>query len=218
MPLSREREMEIATLAQRYGKPRRVVAVLPTNNFSPLNKAGRIGEVAMVVRRPDGHLITARKTFYPPDGYRLLTGGIKPDEQIEAALLRETHEETGLTVRVQRFLAIITYQVPPSAPPDQQAREFFTFAFLLDELGGNLASLDEEECIADFRMIRPDELPAMATTLEYIGDGSHEEMDDRWREWGIFRAVLHRVVFDVLQSYSDERNADERSPDGRRGE
>lgn len=198
MPLSRERAMEIATLAQRYGEPKRVVAVLPTNDFSPLNKTERIGEVAMVIRRPDGHLITARKSFYPPNGYRLLTGGIKPDEQIEAALLREAYEETGLLVQIKRFLAIISYQVPPSAPPDQQAREFFTFAFLLDEVGGNLAALDTEELLADFRMVRPDELPAIATTLEQIGEGDHTEIDGRWREWGIFRAVLHRVVFEAL--------------------
>ena len=65
----------------------------------------------MVVRRPNGKLITAKKTFYPPGAFRLLTGGVGHGELIAAALLREVAEETGLDVVVRRFLAVIEYQL-----------------------------------------------------------------------------------------------------------
>jgi 8-oxo-dGTP pyrophosphatase MutT (NUDIX family) len=68
----------------------------------------------MVIRRPGGALLTAIKTFYPPGAYRLLTGGVGHGEPIEAALLREVEEETGLDVEVQRFVAVIEYHLEPS--------------------------------------------------------------------------------------------------------
>src|SRR5690242_15701485 len=105
-----EIEAQIDALAERYGKPRRVAAVLQAYPASPLSMTDRFGEVCMVIRRPSGRLITAVKTFYPAGAYRLLTGGIHHGELVETALLRETQEETGLDVAVRRFLAVIEYQ------------------------------------------------------------------------------------------------------------
>src|SRR5215216_7472181 len=104
-------ETEIAALAARYGQPRRVTAELDSWQFSPLTMDDRYGEVCMVVRRPNGKLITAKKTFYPAGAFRLLTGGVDHGELIAAALLREVAEETGLDVVVRRFLAVIEYQL-----------------------------------------------------------------------------------------------------------
>src|SRR5881296_1111961 len=95
-------EAEIADLSARYGAPRRVAAELTGQLFSPLVLSDRHGEVCMVMRRPNGKLITAIKTFYPPGAFRLLTGGVGHGEPIAAALLREVAEETGLSVVVRR--------------------------------------------------------------------------------------------------------------------
>jgi 8-oxo-dGTP pyrophosphatase MutT (NUDIX family) len=112
--LNPEIEAEVAALAARYGEPRRVAAVLSGTPFDPLIMTDRFGEVCMVIRRPGGALLTAIKTFYPPGAYRLLTGGVGHGEPIEAALLREVEEETGLDVEVQRFVAVIEYHLEPS--------------------------------------------------------------------------------------------------------
>src|SRR3954454_11677714 len=104
-------ETEIADLAARYSPPRRVTAGLDSWEFDPLTMTDRYGEVCMVVRRPNGKLITAKKTFYPAGAFRLLTGGVEHGELIAAALLREVAEETGLDVVVRCFLAVIEYQV-----------------------------------------------------------------------------------------------------------
>lgn len=196
-------EQEIAALSERYGAPLRQNAALSTSKlFDPLGRPDRIGEVCMVVRRPNGKLITARKLFYPASTYRLLTGGINHGESILDALLRETEEETGLEVEVRRFLAVIGYTLHRShnsASADQQrTTRFHTFAFLLDEISGVLACYDPDERVEDFREVRTEELPLLAQQLEQLGQEFDPEIDGRWRDWGRFRAAAHRIVHQTL--------------------
>lgn len=186
-------EAEIAGLAARYGAPRRVKVALTGALFEPLSMSDRYGEVCMVVRRPDGTLITAIKTFYPPGAFRLLTGGVHHGEPIASALLREVAEETGLEVAVRRFLAVIEYELPALA-----SCHFATFAFLLDELGGQLATQDESERIGAFRFVPVAELPVLAETLAAAPDVVAGDIGGSWRDWGRFRAVAHRVVYAAL--------------------
>ncbi|MFL5802897.1 MAG: NUDIX domain-containing protein [Roseiflexaceae bacterium] len=201
-------ETEIADLAARYGAPRRVAAELRGAPFDPLFMTDRFSEVCMVVRRPNGRLITAIKTFYPPGAFRLLTGGVGHGEPIEAALLREVAEETGLEVAVRRFLAVIEYHLDATTDDRRRTTDdgrrttdhyhFATFAFLLDELGGTLAAHDPAERIGAFREVAVDELPALAETLDHVGDRFDPEIGGSWGDWGRFRAVVHRVVYEAL--------------------
>jgi 8-oxo-dGTP pyrophosphatase MutT (NUDIX family) len=201
-------EREAAELAQRYGAPlRQTATLLDSRLFDPLSRPDRVGEVCMVIRRRNGKLLTARKTFYPANAYRLLTGGIKHDESILGALLRETEEETGLEVEVRRFLAVIDYALQRpgeiGAAAQQRAARFHTFAFLLDEISGLLACYDPDERVEDFREVAVDELPALAAQLEQLGQDFDPEIDGRWRDWGRFRAVVHRTVYQTLSADDD---------------
>lgn len=198
-------EHQIEALSRLYGPPlRRTVELANEGLFDPLGKPDRYGEVCMVIRRPNGSLITARKTFYPPTAYRLLTGGITHGEPIYDALLRETEEETGLEVEVRRFLAVVGYAVqePPKrgtrARPPAGARAFHTFAFLLDEIGGTLACYDPHERVEDFREVQVAELPTLAHQLELLGQDFDPEIHGRWRDWGRFRAAIHSIVYETL--------------------
>ncbi|MCS6881615.1 MAG: NUDIX hydrolase [Oscillochloridaceae bacterium] len=194
-PLSPAHLAEITALAARYGAPARVEAHLSDGVFDPLTRTDRIGEVCMVIRRPNGRLLTMRKEIYPPGVFRLPTGGIAPDEPIEAGLLREVAEETSLEVRISRFLAVIAYYIPDTATRDAA---FYTFAFLLDEQGGRLAAQDPHERVEAFREIAPDELPALAARLEQLEPRRDQAIGGAWRAWGVFRAVTHRVVAEAL--------------------
>jgi 8-oxo-dGTP pyrophosphatase MutT (NUDIX family) len=188
---------EIDSLAERYGTPLRQHAVLRGAPFTPLNSTDRVGEVCMVVRRRNGKLLTATKTFYPPDTFRLLTGGIHHGEGIEAALLREVHEETGLSVVVQRFLAWVEYRL---AEPNNPSFTFVTLAFLVDEVSGELGAHDEAEQVAAFREVAVDELPLLAQTLEDALEQYDHEIHGSWSDWGRFRAVIHHAVYAGLRS------------------
>lgn len=220
MSLSQEHRAEIEMLAHRYNQPCYVSAPLPDGTFSPFTQCDRIGEVCMVIRRPNGQLLTAIKTYYPAGAYRLLTGGVAPDESIEAGLLREVWEETGLDVVVRQFLAVIAYRedvgtgraatdltvVPDFAQLGAHTALFYTFAFLLDETGGTLAPQDEQERLGGFREIAVQDLPTVAAFLDQVHDAYDREIGGSWRSWGIFRAVVHRVVSTALAN-QDERSA-----------
>jgi 8-oxo-dGTP pyrophosphatase MutT (NUDIX family) len=192
-------QQELEHLAQSYGQPLvRNVELANTYRFDPLNKTDRYGEVCMVLRRPNGHLLTMTKVFYPRGVSRLPTGGIHPGEQVLAALLREAHEETGLELAVRRFLAAVAYRLGNGEKDALPV--FYTFAFLLDELGGTLGALDESERVEAFFEVEPDSLLTVAERLEHVETTYSEEIEGRWRDWGRFRAVIHRVVGEALLS------------------
>jgi len=190
---SSSRRRELDTLTTRYGVPLTRLAELSGAPFHPVhpdypNRA----EVCLVIRRPSGTLLTAIKPFYPPGAYRLPTGGIESGESVLPAVLRETREETGLEVTVERFLAAIAYRRGTE-------RVFDTFAFLLDERGGVLASHDPHEP-QEFREVAPDQLPDVARNLEALPDRYDDHIKGSWRDWGRFRAIVHRVVHEALSS------------------
>src|SRR5947199_10852977 len=110
MELTSQMSAEITRLAKRYGDPVRVDAVIDDGFLDPIRRPDRIGEVCMVIRRPNGRLLLSIKTFYPRGAHRLPTGGIAHGEAIYDALVRETEEETGLETEVRRFLAAISYR------------------------------------------------------------------------------------------------------------
>lgn len=187
---------ELRQLQQRYGETLvRTVDLGINNHFDPLNRTDRFGEVCMVVRRPNGRLLTMKKTFYPKNAFRLLTGGIEHGEAVLHALLRETHEETGLAVEVRRFLAAIEYRITGESHP-----VFYTFAFLLDETGGTLGAIDEGERVEEFREIEPAELPTLAHNLDHLHHEQSREIGGDWRDWGRFRAVVHSTVHEALSN------------------
>jgi 8-oxo-dGTP pyrophosphatase MutT (NUDIX family) len=189
-------DRELAALMARYGAPQHMHAVLERVDVAPFDASDRVGEVCMVIRRPTGQLITARKRYYPADAVRLLTGGVGHGEPIEHALLREVDEETGLEVLVRRFLAQITYA--PRAEPERVC--FTTYALLLDEVGGTLAPRDPAEQIDSYGLIWPAGLPTLAAALEQLPDRVGDDIRGSWRTWGAFRAVVHRVVHQALTS------------------
>jgi ADP-ribose pyrophosphatase YjhB (NUDIX family) len=177
-------ESEVTALAARYGPPlrRSVVCEIGEELFVTrfMRASDRRGEVALLIERPNGRLLLHRKANYAADHFRLPTGGVNLGEPVLAAVLRETAEETGLEVRVQRFLAVIQYTLRF----DAIRLPFVSYVFHLGEIGGEL-SLHGGEA-EEFRECTPAELPAVATALRSIpGERGY---------WGRWRAVAHEVA------------------------
>jgi 8-oxo-dGTP pyrophosphatase MutT (NUDIX family) len=192
-----ETRREMDALAKRFGRPLVIDSPIPDYFDDPIRKPDRFGEVCMVVRRKNGNLLLSIKTFYPRGAYRLPTGGIHPGEPVFDALVRETHEETGLATEVRRFLAHVAYHSldAPKGPP-----LFHTFAFLLDETSGTLGAIDTSEQIEDWRENAVAELPRVADFLDDLRTAGTLDIGGDWRAWGKFRAVVHRVVHQALTS------------------
>ncbi|HEV2404405.1 MAG TPA: NUDIX hydrolase, partial [Ktedonobacterales bacterium] len=182
---------EMEALATEYGRPLLLEQDISAQSYVQDVARHRRFEVCMVIRRPSGRLLVFTKTFYPDGVFRLLTGGVEPGEAIRDALLREVHEETGLRVAIARFLAVLTRTA-------QGTPRFATFAFLLDEMGGELGALDPDERVQEFREVADDALPTLADTLDSL-TGYSTNLATRWDEWGAFRAATHRAVWEALR-------------------
>jgi ADP-ribose pyrophosphatase YjhB (NUDIX family) len=187
---------EIAALAQSYGTPVRVEERLPAHQlFSAINGwAGRVAEVVFAIQRPNGRLLTMTKEFYPAGAYRLPSGSIREGEGIEAALRREIYEETGLSVAIARFLAIVRYNIEVDGGA---AERFVSYAFLVREVAGELLPQDAAERVSGFREILPAELAALADSLAQVPD-IPDDPRGYWNDWGRFRAIVHRVLAELL--------------------
>jgi ADP-ribose pyrophosphatase YjhB (NUDIX family) len=130
----------------------------------------------MAIRRRNGLFLLQTKESYPESTFRLPTGGIKRGEAIEHALLRETDEETGLSVEVSRFVAVIRYRTATQGPA------FATYLFILEEQGGVLQATDPTERISGWLEADAASLNAAALRLR--------SCTGPWRAWGQFRALV----------------------------
>jgi 8-oxo-dGTP pyrophosphatase MutT (NUDIX family) len=194
-PLTIAMRREVEALAGRFGAPITREVPLDDIAFDPVGNPSRFAEVCMVVRRPTGDVLQSIKTFYPRGAYRLPTGGIDRDEPILDAVVRETLEETGLTVKVKRLLAALTYRDGAGGPP-----VFHTFAFLLDDpSGAPVTPLDRDEQIESYIEVPVAELPRVAERLERITPDGAAGIPN-WDAWGRFRAHAHRAVHEALAS------------------
>jgi 8-oxo-dGTP pyrophosphatase MutT (NUDIX family) len=152
-------------------------------------KKSRRGEVIMVIPDGNGRIWLHAKSFYPDGVYRLLTGGLKRGEPAPAALKREAYEETGFQVEIERFLAVITYNL---TNPDGNI-PFVSYVFLTTPGNGQPQPTDPDEDISGFMAATPGEIGKISHLLTAIeGDFS---------EWGVFRAIGHRVVADTLNGF-----------------
>jgi 8-oxo-dGTP pyrophosphatase MutT (NUDIX family) len=146
----------------------------------------RRAEVVLVVPDDLGDIWLHTKHFYPPDTYRLMTGGIDFGEKPAAAALREAKEETGFALTLTRCLGVITCRFFDGAEP----MPFASYLFLTTPGQGQPQPVDESENIAGFVAVSPAELKKTARQLESLAG--------RFTDWGRFRAISHDLAAAAL--------------------
>ncbi len=180
---------EVADLAARFGAPQmRTYNILADDYIYSHRWRGRSdrrAEVVFAIQTPTGRIWLHAKTHYPSHIYRLPTGGIHKDELVEEALLREVAEETGLTIKIVRFLAVLEYHFwyGPSMVP------FMSYVFHVSSTGGTPVCHAGED-ISDFRAVYPSQLRKIAANLR--------NLSGERRAWGQWRAPAHEVVYQSL--------------------
>lgn len=180
---------EVQFLASRFGEPQRWDCTLGVDDyirsFRLGSRSNRRAEVVFAIEDADGGFWVHAKRNYPPNLYRLPSGGIGWTEDVEAALLREIAEETALDVTVERFLGLVHYEFREG----DRGADFASYVFHVRSRGGTPRP-DEGEAITDFRKVSVSELGVMATTLRALrGERS---------AWGQWRAVAHQMAHDTL--------------------
>lgn len=198
-------EAELVHLADLWGMPVVRQARLAVDDpfltgEHQLLTRGRRAEICYVMHRgyPADGLLLHIKTFYPPEAYRLPTGGIQMGEAVMATLGREIYEETGLTVgtapgqvQVERLLGILAYDLDHR---QLGAVRFATYHFLVRmPEAGELNPQDPDESIGGWRWTSPAALGAVATTLDEV-----QQRSATWADWGHFRALSHRFVAEMM--------------------
>jgi len=173
----------LSLLRKRFGSVPLLRPALPAADFAPVHGKRR-GEVAMAIRRPSGGFLLQTKAFYPPATFRLPTGGIKKDENVEHALLREVHEESNLAVEIERAIAVIDHTTP-----DGRAA-FRSYLFLLRESGGILKVNDPKEQISGWE---ERDMTGLRRAISQL-----RALQGSWQHWGHFRAVPLEVLVDSL--------------------
>jgi len=175
----------------RYGRPvERVCAYQVSQDtflYWELARRKRVAEVVLLLRRPNGRYLVHSKTFYPQGTFRLLSGGIKPGEDLLTAVKREALEETSLQVRIASFLGVIQHHFTWQ----EKSLPFTSYLFLVAEESGILGNSDPQEAISAYREVELAELETLAAELEALPPA--------WADWGRFRATSHRLAVEVLR-------------------
>jgi len=183
-------EQEIARLAAAYGEPLRAhhdLEIGPSLFYTRFTKHNeRRGEVVFALEQPDGRILLHRKTHYRPGIYRLLSGGVNPDEAVIDALHREAGEETGLPIDIVQFIAALDYQFHMG--PLKLPFVSWLFHVRQTDTTGRL-SPDWNE-IEDIIAVWPTELPGYAARLRTIPGPR--------ADWGRWRAIAHDIIADAL--------------------
>ena len=190
-----DRQRETAELSAIYGEPvvghwAREVGEA-TFRFWTARSQKRFGEVVLFICRASGRLLLHTKAFYPEGAFRVPTGTLLEGEPLLDAVRRETQEETGLQVCVERFLAALEFEFR------WQGQRFLipSYLFLVRETQGALHCEDEQEQISAFREISPRELDSVAEQLEHLPPD--------WQDWAWFRSLPHRVAAQLLLSSAE---------------
>lgn len=148
----------IREVEERYGVPTvgRARAEFNRREFALLEHCAlkrRAHDVTLFIRDEQGRFAVARKHNYPPDVFRPPSGGVEPDESFEAGALREAVEETGLEIRLERYVmrvgAVFTHR--------GAELPWVSHIVLAECLGGELRPTDEKE-IAEARWATVEEL------------------------------------------------------------
>ncbi len=159
----------VEAMEQRYGVPSelRLTHAITGEEMALVRssqKHGRAHDVTLFIFRGD-QLALIRKPSFPPAGFRAPSGGVEPGESIEAGALREAYEETGLRVRLERYL--LRVHVRFTSPGDQV--DWTSHVFQASAQSGELGTLDPRE-IAETRWATVAELQgAIRDALQATG-------------------------------------------------
>jgi 8-oxo-dGTP pyrophosphatase MutT (NUDIX family) len=150
---------ELALLRQKYGIPRRVdfeVNMLP-DEYALVQQSmalGRQHDVTIFIQY-HGKFVVIEKHAYAKTGIvRAPSGGAQPAESLIAAAQRESLEETGFDIEIDRFILEAHVLLKSGKHP---AVPWVSYVFLAHVVGGKLGAMDIKE-ISDVQLRSREEL------------------------------------------------------------
>lgn len=180
---------EMRSLVERYGEPRK-------NRFSASfldfecqfvkqsRNKGRLHDVTCFIRESTGDYVVIQKHQYANSGiYRAPSGGASFGEPIEEAIHREMKEETGLQIRLVRFVLDLTLDIQCEG----ELIQWRSLVFLAEPVAGDMKPIDTHE-IFDVGVMSREQL---------LGDVDRLMVESGWGGFA-YRAFLTREFFKKL--------------------
>ncbi len=138
-------EAMLEAAARQWGEPRRLAlafAISPEERalVRGSRKDERSHDITLFIER-DGRFAVIAKPSFPADGWRAPSGGLARGEDLEAGARREALEETGLDVRLVRYVLRIDARFTSGA----DIEPWHTHVFLARAAAGELVVHDRRE-------------------------------------------------------------------------
>ena len=112
-----------------------------------------------------GGLVMVRRAIEPGYGLWVVPGGfVDLGETVEEAVVRETQEETGITVEVVRLLKVHSYRHSRTV----------LLSYITEYVSGELTAGDEE---LEVRVFRPDDIPWEGIAFSSTRDALREYLE-----------------------------------------
>lgn len=182
-------EEEIQSLIKRFGKPVRLQFAADFQEFEchlvrQTRNKGRLHDVTCFIRHAEDEFVVIQKHNYAGSGiYRAPSGGAAFGESLEDAAHREMHEETGLEIRLQRFVLDMYLDVVCT----DETIPWRSLVFLAELIGGTMNPIDTRE-IFDVKVM---------TRQELLGDVDKLMIESGWGGFA-YRSFLTREFFKRL--------------------
>lgn len=181
---------ELQSIIEKYGAPKKVSFATKFLDFecelvrTSANK-GRNHDITCFIECAGGYVVIQKHAYAQTGIYRAPSGGAMMGESLEAAALREMREETGLDIRLKRFVldSYLTVECNEGSIP------WRSLVFLAEVVGGKMEPIDTYE-IYDVQVMKREE----------ILNGVDKLMTESG--WGgfVYRAFLTRTFFEGLDN------------------
>jgi 8-oxo-dGTP pyrophosphatase MutT (NUDIX family) len=140
-------EETILDLEKKYGVPEVLTLAyeMTESEFDMVarsQKHGRAHDVTLFIII-DGKVVVIRKPMYPPGAYRAPSGGVEPGEAFEAGALRESYEETGLSIALEEY--VVRAQV--KFAHQTRVIDWTSHVFAGSKIAGELQPIDTHEIV-----------------------------------------------------------------------